>query len=151
MPKDIMSSKSVTLIIDSRLESTGLVGTAIRGICGLTRLDQREIGRMELCTVEAVTNSIKHAYGLNAGSPVRVEVTLAKERLDIRVCDQGNPMPAGALRSGTDEFDPNPDDPSTFLTGGMGLPLILDCMDIVTYRSESGWNCLTMTKNYDLR
>ena len=134
--------RTLSLKIDSRLEDVELVSLAVRGICHDTIPEDEVPGQMELCVVEAVNNAIKHAYGGQSGNEVRVIVTLCPDRIIFTVRDSGQAMTATELP----ELSINPDDPDNLPESGMGLFIIRAAMDQVDYRSEDGWNSLTMTK-----
>ena len=142
-----MIRKNITLDIASRLENMDMVGKSIYGICSLAGISASDTVRIELCVGEAVTTSIKHAYGLDCRNwEVRTKVTLADENFKIEVCDQGKTMPDGILEAAKQPIQFDPDDIEALITSGRGLKLITEIMDTVDYRQEDGWNCLVMNK-----
>jgi serine/threonine-protein kinase RsbW len=83
---------------------------------------------------------VRHAYGGRGG---RVEVELAREgkSIALSVLDSGisfDPTLVPPPR------EPDPDDPSTWPEGGMGLPIIRAACDELRYASEGGKNRLTL-------
>jgi len=128
--------------IDSCLEDVVLVSLAIRGICRNILQDDEIPGQMELSVVEAVNNAVKHAYDGLPGHEVRVMITLCDDRIIIAVSDSGRAMTAAE----PSEPDVNPNDLGNLPESGMGLMIIRAAMDQVDYRSQDGWNTLTMTK-----
>jgi serine/threonine-protein kinase RsbW len=142
-----MTGQTITLVIDSQLDKLALVGAALRGLCAEWSVSSELSNLLELCVVEAVTNSIKHAYDNEAGRPVHVEVGLDGDRIRVAVLDQGNPMPEGQLERAPADFnDPDPDDLDSLLTSGRGLILIKEIMDEVGYQSVNGWNRFSMIR-----
>ena len=72
-----MDAKRIKFTIESKLENVPLIGMSVSKLCSLIHLSDIETYQIELCVVEAVTNSIKHAYGLETGRQVEVIFTIA--------------------------------------------------------------------------
>lgn len=130
------------LIIESRLENVALLGGAIRSLAHAAAQDETTAFQLELCLVEAATNAIRHAYGGQPGKEVEVTVELTTERISFLVCDSGQPHPSFALLTAPFDWQNRAQIPE----GGMGLAIIREIMDEVQYSSDSGRNCLAMTK-----
>lgn len=134
--------KEIKLIIDSDLANVSLIGMAVNKICTQIPLDKIEAYQIETCVVEAVTNVIKHAYKNETGHDAAVSIKLHLDRITFLVCDTGksmNPEQPAKL-----EFDPS--DLENLPEGGMGLFIIHQIMDEVTYETIKDRNVLTMTK-----
>lgn len=137
------SPSKIELGIDSRLEDVALVGVAVGAIAGLLGYDESERFSWELCVVEAASNSIRHAYAMAAGHPVRVRIEIQPSRVEIRVADQGLPVPLDRRRP------PEPSeagDPGELAESGRGIPLMHQLMDEVEFGEEEGWNVVTLAK-----
>ena len=80
--------KKIRFIIDSDLESVALVGMSVRKICSLTPFSENESFQIELCAVEAVNNSIIHAYNSAPLCEVEIILTVKEDCLSIEVCDR---------------------------------------------------------------
>ena len=93
---------------------------------------------------EALANAIKHGNGRDLGKRVHLEMNVADDWLEIRICDEG----AG--------FDPGSvDDPLTpenrLKTSGRGIFYMKTFMDDVRFsRAESGGTQLVLRKNLAL-
>lgn len=135
-------TQDVQLVIDSLLHNVSLVGVAVNSMCRSLSLLQVDAYQVELCVVEAVTNAIKHAYNNQPGFSVQINFAVYSDKLVINVCDEGRPMPALVVPS----LDFDPTDLEHLPEGGMGLFLIHQIMDEVTYVSQHGKNVLTMVK-----
>ncbi len=145
--KDI-GLKRVRVTIDSDLENVALVGMIINKLCSLVPLSDTDSYQVELCVVEAVNNSIEHAYGMKKGHDVEVVFTLHPDRLIIDICDSGTSIDSKCLEQkdvSTLEIDPN--DLDNIAEQGRGLPIMKEVMDALSYRTEGGKNCLTLIKN----
>jgi serine/threonine-protein kinase RsbW len=137
-----MESREIKLIIDSNLENVFLVGLAINSICSHTLLSDLESYHMEVCVVEAVNNMIKHAYNNETGHEVEVDIALYSDRIVFRLCDRGKVMES----LDQPELNIDPDDLENLPEEGMGMFIIYEIMDTVTYEQFSGCNMLTITK-----
>lgn len=143
-----MDSGQIKLTIGSEFENVVLISETIRTLCALIPLSDIESDQVELCLVEAVNNSIEHAYGKQPGHDVEVVVTFYPERLVLDVCDVGKPMDETRLESIDMSFqDFNLDDLDSIPEEGRGLPIMKAIMDSVSYQIQNGRNCLSMIKN----
>jgi len=146
-----MKTKQIRLTIDSDFEKVALVSSAIRDLCSRIQLSDIESDQLELCLVEAVNNSIEHAYGKQKGYEVEVIVTISQGRIVLEICDTGKSMNRGFLESIDMSFeDYDIDDLGSIPEEGRGLPIMKAIMDAMSYTTENGKNCLTMIKKYKL-
>ncbi len=146
-----MDFKRIKLIIESKLENVPLIGITINKLSSLIFLSDIESYKIELCVVEAVTNSIKHAYGNEAGQDVEVVFTLYADRLTIDVCDTGKPLDQNIMnKKNVSSLDVDLDDIANLPEGGRGIAIIKEIMDTVSYKSEKRKNVLTMAKRLNL-
>jgi len=136
---------AIELWIDSRLESLDLVGAAVSGIASSLGFDESGSYHVELCVIEAVSNSIRHAYHGKPGYPVRVRIAVDAERLEIRIADQGTPMPEERRAPPSLEVDPA--NPEAISEGGRGIFLLHTLMDEVAFEREDGWNLVILSKS----
>jgi len=142
-----MGIRSVKFIIDSNLENIPLIGMSVNKLCSSAFFSDMDSFNIELCVVEAVTNSIRHCYGGQAGYEVKVVFTVTQDDIVLEICDTGPPMKPGVLDKAVLEC-PGEDtrDIECIAEGGRGLGIMKEIMDSVTYRSEEGENCLTLIK-----
>ena len=80
------------LTIDSTLSNLFVISALIRSVCDHLKLDAAQAYSLELCSIEAVTNAIRHAYRGLPGHDVTLDVSFTRERLDLQVTDQGLSM-----------------------------------------------------------
>jgi serine/threonine-protein kinase RsbW len=139
-----VKKREIALSIDSRLENVSLVGLAVNRICEDVGFSSEDCYTLALCSVEAVSNSVRHAHGGEPGHTVTLRLTILPQRVEIRVLDDGSPVPLEKRAPRELEFDP--EDPSSIPEGGRGLFLIHRLMDRVEYGREGSSNVLLMTK-----
>jgi serine/threonine-protein kinase RsbW len=143
----IMNLRSVKFVIDSNLENVTLVGMSVNRLCSSASFSDIDCYNIELCVVEAVTNSIRHSYGGEHGHEVKVVFTLTQEDVILDVYDNGPPMNPELLDKA--DIMSSCDDRrgiECIPEGGRGLGIIKAIMDAVAYGSEKGENRLTMRK-----
>jgi serine/threonine-protein kinase RsbW len=139
-----MEARHVSLTIDSRLDSVALVGVAARRVCEEAGFSPTDAAAIELCIVEAVSNSVRHAYRGEAGHSITTRLTLTDQAMEVRVVDEGSPVPLAKRTPPYIDFDP--EDPDSIPESGRGIFLIHEIMDRVEYGKEGTANVLLMTK-----
>lgn len=140
-----LSNNRITLVIESDRKHLALVRSALRGLSQELQVTDRARHRIELCVVEAVSNSIEHAYRNQSGQPIMIEWIEHDGHLQLAVCDKGLSMDSGRLElihPTMIEIDPS--NPATLKARGRGLILIKTFMDEVAYHTQDGWNRLEM-------
>lgn len=143
-----MGFKRVQFTIDSDLEHVSLIGMAVNKLCLASSFSSADAYNLELCVVEAVTNSIKHSYCGEKGKEVIVVFTLSKDCLTIDVCDYGIAMDPNILENANIKYpDCEREDIENIADCGRGIGIMKTIMDSVTYASGEEGNCLTLTKN----
>ena len=139
---------NIQLTIDSRLENTAPAGLAVRGIAQGFGLDETEAYLLELAVVEAVSNVIRHAYGNRPGHPVEIALALTPQGISLEILDRGTALDLGVLSRAGELAAPA--DISELPEGGLGLAIIKQAMDDVSYSSRDGINVLRMSKSLKL-
>jgi serine/threonine-protein kinase RsbW len=137
----------ITLTIASRLDAVPLLGQLVCSICLFAGMEPGEAREVEICAVEAVNNSIKHAYCEDPDQCVEVAVALESSGLTLDIRDSGRP--ADEKRINGDHlqgihFDPQ--FPQRIAEGGRGLAIIQQVMDSFEYAAEPGRNRFRMTR-----
>ena len=143
-----MGLRKIKLIIESDLDDVPLVGIAVNRFCSYAAFSETEAFNIELCVIEAVTNSIKHAYGEQRGQEVVIIFTLSDNEAVFEICDKGKPMDPNKLKRAdlaTSHVEKQNID--SISDSGRGLGIMKEIMDDVEYRSENEFNCLVLKKN----
>jgi serine/threonine-protein kinase RsbW len=147
-----MLERRIKLVIESNIEDVKLVSTVINRLCTLGQLTDIEIFQIELAVVESVNNVIQHAYNNERGHEVEITFTLYANRVTLDVCDMGRTMDLKhrvQVEKSPLEFDPT--ELNMLPEGGLGLAIIREVMDDVTYISRHDKNTLTLTKRFSVR
>jgi serine/threonine-protein kinase RsbW len=126
---DADGGRTVQLRIPAKAEYITLCRLALTGLGQLREIPDDTMADLKLALTEAVSNSVRHAYGPNGDGSVDVRYELHPDRLGIVVIDDG----AG--------FDPDAEDepPGEELTeGGLGIAIIKSIADEFEVRSTPG-------------
>ncbi len=142
-----MDSGKINLSIDSDMRQVQHVGEAVRCLCKHLELADAKPSSVELAVVEAVNNSIEHAYRLQSGNTVDVDFEYDTDSLNIKIRDYGMPMPTSIA----DLFaeDVSMPDTSVDLDGlpvsGWGMQLLKSICDDVSYNRIQSCNTLSLS------
>lgn len=137
-----MRNGTINLEIESRLENVWMVGIAVRNYCLEAGHDYALAVSIELALVEAVNNTIIHAYHSQAGHLVEIRVELSSSDMTFTIKDCGTSM--GNLPEMDLQIDS--EDVPSLPEGGYGLPIIRQVMDKIEYGSQDNVNTFVMTK-----
>jgi len=147
-----MEYQKITITIESRIENVSLVGMVIGKLCSSIPLSKMDAYLIEVCAVEAVTNSIIHAYGNAPDNHVEIVFSFDTAGITLEVCDTGTSMDPKILDEiKASSLEVSPDDIASISEGGRGLMIIKEVMDFVEYKNEKGKNRMTMRKQIDCR
>jgi len=141
--------KSLTLEIESSLGNVSLLAVAIHAICLHAGVDQDEANQVELSLVEAVTNSIQHAYHGEPNQRVVVILAFGKGYLRFDLYDTGAPMQVeqiDRLVRGQGIAESIYPDLASIPESGRGLEIIHRTMDEIVYKREGNRNHLQLTR-----
>lgn len=100
-----------------------------------------QIADIRLAVDEACTNIIKHAYKNDSSKELIIQIDVDEQRLNITIMDKGEGFDVRSyqkpnLKKQIEEKK----------RGGMGVHLMLQLMDEVTYQVKNDQNVLSMCK-----
>lgn len=108
-------------------------------------LDGERRDAVELALAEVLTNIVEHGYAGGSTDAIHVHLLDRPGALEIDVWDRGRAIPDGRLeQAGPGTFDFDPTDLAALPEGGMGLALIKQAFQEVSYRSRDGLNLLRL-------
>jgi serine/threonine-protein kinase RsbW len=122
-------TRAITLRIPAKPEYITLCRLALTGLSHVRDIGDETLAELKLALTEAVSNSVRHAYGPNGEGHVDVTYDLAPDRLGIEVVDDG------------EGFDP--DEAPAFegeelSEGGLGIAIIRSIADEFEIQSAPG-------------
>jgi serine/threonine-protein kinase RsbW len=145
-----MENQEIRFVIESDLKNVSQVGKTVKEVCSLISDTPITPYELELCVIEAVNNSIEHAYGNEKGQEVEVRFALQQDRIVVEIQDTGKSMDQRVLEeTDVSMLVTSHEDLNTLAEQGRGLPIIKKLMDAVVYETRQGKNCLTMTKFFE--
>lgn len=106
----------------------------IMASCLVAALTDDHRASVEIVLAEVLNNIAEHAYAAGKGD-ISVSLQAIPAGLDCRISDQGQPMPDGAIPSGTLPVEAYPE-------GGFGWFLIRSLTTGLDYRRVDGTNQL---------
>ncbi len=119
----------ITLSLPSSMQHVYLLDVVVTEILKETNFTEDIQEQINLAVIEAGTNAIKHGNKENPLKKATLEFTLAEDRLEIVIEDEGNGF--------TRQEVADPLDPENLLkSSGRGLFLMEACMDSVTYENN---------------
>src|SRR5947209_9174609 len=81
--------RSIHLRIPAKAEYITLCRLALTGLAQLREIGDDTMADLKLALTEAVSNSVRHAYGPNGDGHVEITYELKLDRLGIEVIDDG--------------------------------------------------------------
>jgi serine/threonine-protein kinase RsbW len=122
--------RTIALRIPAKPEYITLCRLALTGLGRLRDIGEDTMADLKLALTEAVSNSVRHAYGPNGDGIVDVRYELHPDRLGIEVIDDG---------AGFDpEVGPQPAEGEELSEGGLGIAIIKSIADEFELRSSPG-------------
>jgi len=125
----LKGARSVSLRIPAKAEYITLCRLALTGLGQVRDIGEDAMADLKLALTEAVSNSVRHAYGASGGGHVEVTYELGQDRIGIEVIDDG------------EGFDP--DEAPSFegdelSEGGLGIAIIRSVADEFEIDSAPG-------------
>lgn len=133
--------------IESQLDAVGLLAVAVNGVCQSLGFSQVECSMIELGVVEAVNNSIQHAYQDEPGKVVTLELSVFPDCVIFDVVDSGRSAdPAMMHADHSADLSVDPKHAELLSESGRGLAIIQRVMDSALYMPGAGGNRFRLCK-----
>jgi len=131
---------SFELIIDSDIEEIPKVSALLDEEMQTYGFGREEILDTQLAVEEAITNVINHGYK-KPGGEIIVSCRISPDRIEVQIIDAAPRF--DPLSVPEPELDSTIEDREA---GGLGVFLIRQVMDEISYRYENGKNILVLIK-----
>jgi len=105
-------------------------------------LEEHLCNAVEICLTEALNNVIKHSYGGDNSKMIDINIKKDSKFLEIEIVDAGFPRKNLIIK----DLDFDPADIENLPEGGMGLFIIKQLMDELSYSSHEGKNYFILKK-----
>lgn len=135
----------VILVIMSDFKNARLAGLCAKETA-CEFFDDESLAEIELAVVETVNNCIEHAYAETDSHQIAIEFWATETEFCVEVVDRGKEIKAEQLEYIDANFDFDYSDIDNLPEGGMGLKIIYNCMDRVSYQNINGRNCWLLIK-----
>ncbi len=136
--KETETEQVIALSLPSSMQHVYLLDVVVTEILKETDFTEEIQEQINLAVIEAGTNAIKHGNKENPTKKATLKFTLAEDRLEIVIEDEGDGF--------TRQEVADPLDPENLLkSSGRGLFLMEACMDSVTY--ENNGTIIKMVKH----
>lgn len=122
-------TRSIHLRIPAKAEYITLCRLALTGLAQLRDIDEDAMADLKLALTEAVSNSVRHAYGSKGDGQVDITYELRPDRLGIEVVDDGH---------GFDPDEAPSIDGEELSEGGLGIAIIRTIADEFEIDSKPG-------------
>lgn len=135
------------LLIPACLENVRLAGAVTQRIAEEVFDSEVERYRLELAVVEAVTNVVKYGYADRSDGEIELHISKSDEFLEFSIIDEGapfDPSQAALFHFDAQNLEELPE-------SGMGILLIRDAVDDLSYARKDGKNHLTLRKRISRR
>ena len=130
-----------TLTLHNDVQEVPLLARFIDTISEENAMDMEMSKNINLAVEEAVVNVMNYAYPEGTVGEVRIDASVTDGLLTITIADSGTPFDP------TGKEDPDINLPAEERAiGGLGILLVRQFMDIVTYQHTDGKNVLTLVK-----
>lgn len=127
--------KTYRLKLPAASENLDIIRKFIAGISENMGFSEEEVYKIELAVDEACSNVVKHAYLTNSRTErvVNIEAHAKNDRLEIVISDKGKGFdPRKVKKPEIEEYM------KKMKRGGLGIYLIKELMDKVSFRIKSG-------------
>ncbi len=126
--EELEGMRTVRLRIPARAEYVALARLALSGLADIAALPDELVADLKLALTEAVSNSVRHAYG-EGGGFVSVAYELGHDSLAVEVVDDGE---------GFDPERPPALEGEELTEGGLGIAIIRTIADDFELDSQPG-------------
>jgi serine/threonine-protein kinase RsbW len=115
LPVEMNGAGVVSLTIPARAEYIALCRLALTGIARTRSLEDDVVADLKLALTEACSNSVRHAYHEGRDGIVEIRYSLARDRIDVEVADDGDGFDPGVVAFAREE---------DLDEGGLGIAII---------------------------
>lgn len=122
-------TRTISLRIPAKPEYITLCRLALTGLAQVRAIGDDAMADLKLALTEAVSNSVRHAYGPDGDGHVEITYELQPDALGIEVVDDG---------AGFDPDEAPSFDGDELSEGGLGIAIISSIADEFQIRSKPG-------------
>ncbi|MBN2694332.1 ATP-binding protein [bacterium] len=136
--------KKISIDIYSHLDYVRYATVSVKSMLQFHTTNLDVLYHFELALTEAITNVIKHSYDNNDGFLITLNVTIKSNYIQVDVIDYATPYSLPLNK----EFEFSPYDIEALPEGGMGIHLMKECLDELSFENKDGYNMLSLIKMF---
>ena len=141
-----MSEPDLSIRVANDLKELTVIAERVDGFCGRHEIPPAIAYQVNLSLDELLTNTISYGFADGAQHEIRIDLSIDGARLVVRIEDD-------ARQFDLTETDPTKADTDSALEertpGGLGIFLVHQMMDSVSYRRENNKNVVVLGKKVD--
>ena len=133
------------LVLQNDIEQVPQLARFVDEVCETAGLDMATTMQLNLAIEEAVVNVMNYAYPQGTVGDINLEAQADNHQLEFIISDSGSPFDPTAQQEAdiTLSAEERP-------IGGLGIHLVRQIMDHVTYERKDNKNILTLRKSLSL-
>ena len=140
-----MSEPDLSIRVANDLKELAAIAEQVDEFCGQREIAPAVAYQVNLSLDELLTNTINYGYEDGARHEIRIDLSIDGDRLIVRIEDD-------ARQFDLTDSDPNRADTDSGLDermpGGLGIFLVHQMMDTVSYRRENNRNVVLLGKKF---
>ena len=141
-----MSEPDLSIRVANDLKELAVIAEQVDEFCGQREIAPAVAYQVNLSLDELLTNTINYGYEDGARHEIRIDLSIEGTRLLVRIEDD-------ARQFDLTDTDPNRADTDSGLDqrmpGGLGIFLVHQMMDTVSYRRENNRNVVLLGKKFE--
>lgn len=134
--------KEFEVNILSDYDNVAKVNDDIREVLEDNGVEPHILNAFEICIMESINNIIKHAYKEQKDKTICVKLKLDNKLIEMEIVDEGEPNNNFVIP----DLDFDPKDINNLPESGMGLYIMKQLMDELTYNRKNGKNYFILKK-----
>lgn len=141
-----MSETDLSIRVANDLKELAVIAEQVDAFCGQREISPAVAYQVNLSLDELLTNTINYGYEDGVRHEIRIDLSIDGDRLVIRIEDD-------ARQFDLTDSDPNKADTDSDLDermpGGLGIFIVHQMMDTVSYRRENNKNVVLLGKKFE--
>lgn len=134
--------KEFEIKITSDYDNVAKVNDEVRDILEDNGVESYILNAFQICIMESINNIIKHAYKEQKNKSICVKLKVDNKLVEMEIIDEGEPNYNFSIPN----LDFDPKDINNLPESGMGLYIMNQLMDELSYDRRDGKNYLTLKK-----
>ena len=140
-----MSESDLSMRLANDLKELAVIAERVDEFCGRHEIAPTVAYQINLSLDELLTNTISYGYADDARHEIRIDLSIDGGRLIVRIEDDARQFDLSAMDPAKADTDSSLEDRTP---GGLGIFLVHQMMDSVSYRRENNKNVVVLGKKF---